>query len=99
MTITAETRPDWRTVNVNLLAEKLYAAYHESQFHDVPLRLQGKSSVTVADWERVAEAAVDELIDRPEREFQAQCDAVLARPAHVGSWSPATADDWLPEHA
>lgn len=97
MTATTDTRPDWRTVNVSLLAEKLYAAYHESQFHDVPLQLAGTSSITVADWERVAEAAVDELIDRPEREFQAQCDAVLNRP--VAPWRPASAGDWLPEHA
>jgi hypothetical protein len=94
MTATAAPRPDWRTVNVSLLAEKLYAAYHESQFHDVPLQLSVTSSITVADWERVAEAAVDELIDRPEREFQAQVDKVLAT-----EWQPATAGDWLPEHA
>lgn len=94
MTTTTEARPDWRTVNVNLLAEKLYAAYHASQFHDVPLQLAGTSSITVADWERVAEAAVDELIDRPEREFQAQCKAALGT-----EWQPASPGDWLPEHA
>ena len=94
MEIATEVRPGWRQVNVNLLAEKLYAAYHESAFHDVPLQLAGTSSITVADWERVAEAAVDELIDRPEREFQAQIDAVLK-----SGWQPATASDWLPEHA
>ena len=94
MEVVTDARPDWRRVNVNLLAEKLYAAYHESQFHDVPLQLAGTSSITVADWERVAEAAVDELIDRPEREFQAQVDAVLK-----AEWQPVSKDDWLPEHA
>lgn len=106
---TEYVRPDWRQVNINLLADKLYAAYHESAFHDVPMQLHGKSTITVADWERVAEAAVDELIDRPEREFQAQLATVLGREAEEDAerhdsvaareWREATASDWLPEHA
>jgi len=42
-------------------------------------------------WATLAEAAVDELIDRPEREFQAQLAAVVARNEEadsVGSWAP-----------
>ena len=49
-------------------------------------------------WATLAEAAVDELIDRPEREFQAQLEAIVARNAEgdsMGSWAPATAEGWL----
>ena len=49
-------------------------------------------------WHALAEAAVDELIDRPEREFQAQLAAIVARNAEgdsMGSWAPATASGWL----
>ena len=63
MTQQAETRPEWRDVNIDLLAEKLKMARGYDPSH--------------IDWTAVAEAAVDELIDRPEREFQAQLSEVL----------------------
>jgi hypothetical protein len=86
---TTTQRPEWRDVNVALLADRLRNTYNNRP---------PNSDV----WNLVAEAAVDELIDRPEREFQKQLDAVLTSSGptrHVGTWSPATVDDWLPEHA
>lgn len=100
MTTTATERPTWREVNIDLLAQKLYTTHTQSLW-GAEFRLATCSPETIASWNAVAEAAVDELIDRPEREFQAQCDAVLAAEPvrRVGTWSPAKADDWLPEHA
>lgn len=91
-------RPTWREVNIDLLAVKMYGA-HTASLWGVELQLGTATPENQSAWLAAAEAAVDELIDRPERDFQAQCDAVLNRPAHVGSWSPVAADDWLPEHA
>lgn len=109
MTAEAAERPTWRDVNIDKLAERLYAATEAN----LAVLLNEN------DWLAIAEAAVDELIDRPEREFQARLDAVLADyeqnpsdaewsaakgwkdvtangvPRHVGTWSPAGAGDWL----
>lgn len=76
-----EDRPDWRQVNIRLLAGKLYAARMHSNFHNVDLTLEREPQHVIEAWERVAEAAVDELLDRPDREFQAQLDALLASEA------------------
>lgn len=96
----AEARPDWRQVNMRLLAGKLYAARMHSNFHNVDLTLEREPQHVIEAWERVAEAAVDELIDRPDREFQAQLDALLAsskpvKPPAASEWRAATAGDWL----
>jgi len=95
-------RPDWRQVNIALLAGKLYAAYMHSDFHNVELQLDKNPQHIVEAWQRVAEAAVDELIDKPDREFQAQLEAVLNKPEveskAAREWREASADDWLPEH-
>ncbi len=97
------TRPTWREVNIDLLAKKMFGAHgnHNDAYMDANWPMISLSSGI--DWTRAAEAAVDELIDRPEREFLAQCDAIIAADGvwqrRVGSWSPVAADDWLPEHA
>lgn len=98
MTIQPTDRPTWREVNIDKLAQLLYSA-HTTIIWGIDSQLATASPENQAAWNAAAEAAVDELIDRPEREFQAQCEAVLApmriEPAHVGSWSPAAAGDWL----
>jgi hypothetical protein len=82
MTIEAtEARPDWRQVNIHLLAGKLYAAHAASNLHNVEFTLDRCSPHIIEAWERAAEAAVQELIDRPNREFQAQLDALLTTEA------------------
>ncbi len=97
-------RPTWREVNIDLLAKKMFGAHgnHNDAYMDANWPMISLSSGR--DWARAAKAAVDELIDRPEREFQAQIDKVLSgepneiltlQQPHVGSWSPAAAGDWL----
>lgn len=104
MTVKAtEARPDWRQVNIFLLASKLYAAHAASNFHNVELSLDRNPQHIVEAWMRAAEEAVDELIDKPDREFQAQLEAVLAGSRPVEStaareWREASVNDWLPEH-
>lgn len=95
-----EARPDWRQVNIRLLAGKLYAAHAASNLHNVEFTLDRCSPYIIEAWERAAEAAVDELIDGPNREFQAQLDAVLlseepAESPAASEWRAATAGDWL----
>ena len=103
-------RPTWRDVNISKLAGRLYAAHMQSNFHDAEMALDSNSQIVVEAWWRAAEAAVDMLIDEPEREFQAQLQAVLNASESVpGSrsleskaareWREAKANDWLPEHA
>ncbi|MBT2587914.1 hypothetical protein [Arthrobacter sp. ISL-95] len=93
-------RPDWRQVNIALLAGKLYAAFNGSYFHDVKLRLENNPRHVIEAWEHAAAAAVHELIDKPDREFQAQLEAVLnadsvAEPTAAREWREAKASDWL----
>lgn len=106
MTIEAtEARPDWRQVNIFLLASKLYAAHAASNFHNVELALDRNPQHIVDAWMRAAEAAVDELIDKPDREFQAQLEALLASETAddaerhdskaAREWREAKASDWL----
>lgn len=100
---TEYVRPEWREVNIDLLAEKLYAAHTRMQWGE-PFKLENAAWNTIRDWTAVAEAAVDELIDRPERAFQAQVDALLALDEHPETsvdrqWSEAKASDWLPGHS
>lgn len=99
-------RPTWRQVNVDKLAQRLYAAYWKSDLHGVELTLPDRCEATREKWQRVAEAAVDLLIDEPEKEFQAQLEAILGAevtdPQDTGSqaareWREASASDWLPE--
>lgn len=75
----------YRDATINLLAIKLAATHLPSAEDDI-------------NWTAVAEAAVDELIDRPEREFKQQLAAVVASNEErdsMGSWAPATASGWL----
>lgn len=92
-------RPSYRDMQISALAQRLYAAYNRSELHAVEFQLSGQHWTVIDMWKRVAEAAVDELIDRPEREFQAQLDAILASDGptvkRVDAWTPATAEGWL----
>lgn len=94
-----ETRPDWRQVNIDKLAQRLYAAYWRSDLHDVELTLPDRSRAAKEKWQRVAEAAVDLLIDEPEREFQAQLEAILGdevtESEAAREWREAKASDWI----
>ena len=105
MTAPVVERPDWRQVNIRLLAAKLYAAHAASDLHNVEFTLDRCSPYIIEAWERAAEAAVDELIDKPNRKFQAQLDALLASDVvedewrhdspPASEWRAATAKDWL----
>ena len=99
MTAHAHERPDWRQVNISLLAGKLYAAFMHSEFHEIELKLEHEAQHVVEAWYRAAEAAVDELIDKPDREFQAQLDALLAssKASQIPAkeWRELSAGDWL----
>jgi len=94
-----ETRADWREVMLSKLAQRLYAAYWHSDLHDVELTLPDRSRAAREKWQRVAEAAVDLLIDEPEREFQAQLQAVLGNEVTESKaareWREAKASDWI----
>jgi hypothetical protein len=99
-------RPTWRQVNIDKLAQRLYAEHWRSQYHDVELILAHRGQPTIDKWTRVAEAAVDLLIDEPEREFEAQLADVLGignrspevtESTAASEWREATASDWMPE--
>ena len=96
-----ETRAEWREVMLDKLAQRLYAEHWRSQYHDVEMSLAHRGQPTQDKWRRIAEAAVDLLIDEPERDFQAQLQAVLgeevAESKAAREWREATASDWLPE--
>lgn len=101
MTIEAtETRPTWRDVQVDKLAQRLYAEHWRSDFHSFDMLLAHRGQPTIDKWTRVANAAIDLLIDEPEREFEAQMAAVLgsevAESVVAREWREATASDWLP---
>lgn len=82
-------RPTWRDVSIDLLAGKLRQAFMAAPIGEL--------------WTTMAEAAVDMLIDEPEREFQSQLQAVLGEEVTESraarEWREAKASDWLPEHA
>jgi len=83
-------------MQIEALAQSLYAAYWRITAEQAAPYLAERCVARM--WERVAEAAVDELIDRPEREFKQQLAAIVARNEgrdSVGSWAPATAEGWL----
>lgn len=94
-------RPEWRDVNVAKLAQRLYAEHWRSDFHDVELSLAHRGQPTIDKWTRIAEAAIDMLIDQPERDFEAQLLSVLGTEVTeskaASEWREATASDWLPE--
>jgi len=97
--MSAETavEPTYRDVSIDLLLSKLYAAYWNTDESAADKYLAATPGL-VRMWRRVAEAAVDELIDRPEREFKQQLAAIVARNEErdsVGSWAPATAEGWM----
>lgn len=98
---TEYVRPEWREVNVDKLAQRLYAEHWRSEYHDVEMILAHRGQPTIDKWTRIAEAAIDLLIDEPEREFEAQMAAVLGREVieskAASEWREATASDWLPE--
>jgi hypothetical protein len=78
-------RPSYRDAMIDNLAEQLRQAW-------IAPRPAGGL------WAALAEAAVDELIDRPEREFQQQLAAIVMADqhrGHIGTWQPATVEAWL----
>jgi hypothetical protein len=90
-------RPSYRDMQITALAQRLYTANTMSR-HGAEFELGTTSSENAAAWYASAEAAVDELIDRPEREFKQQLAAVVASNEErdsMGSWAPATASGWL----
>ena len=94
-------RPTWRDVNIDKLAQRLYAEHWRSDFHSVEMSLAHRGQATQDKWRRIAEAAVDLLIDEPEREFEAQLASVLGSEVTeskaASEWREATASDWMPE--
>lgn len=104
MTIEATdyVRPSWREVNIDLLAQRLYSA-HTNSLWGAEFDLHTTSNETAAAWLAAAEAAVEMIIDEPERQFQAQMQAILNQPVTESKaareWREAKASDWMPEHA
>lgn len=91
-------RNGYRDMQVTALAQRMYAAYWRIPAADAEIHLPDGDFTETNRWKRVAEAAVDELIDRPEREFQAQLAAIVSADqhrTHVGTWQPATVEAWL----
>lgn len=88
-----ETQATYRDAMIDKLAQKLYAAHGGHNERYMAANWPMISLSYGSDWIRAAEAAVDELIDRPEREFQSRLAEVLTLPAQ--QWQVATADDWL----
>ena len=99
MTIEAEyVRPSWRQVNISLLAQRMYTANTMSR-HGAEFELSTTSPENVASWLASAEAAVEMIVDEPEKEFQQSLAAVLKAPVTESQaareWREASAGDWL----
>lgn len=100
-------RPTWRNVNIDLLAQRMYSAYMQSNFHDAEVSLENNSRLIVKAWWRAAEAAVEMIVDEPEKEFQRQIDRVLSGEPNelltlqpleskaAREWREAKASDWI----
>ena len=78
-------RPTWRDVNIDLLAEKLRQAWLAAPIGEL--------------WATLAEAAVDMIVDEPEREFWRQLQAVLGNEVTESEaareWREAKASGWI----
>jgi hypothetical protein len=101
MTIEAAyERPTWRQVNIDRLAQRLYAA-HTKSLWGYEFDLHAESNESAAGWLAAAEAAVEMIVDEPEKEFQQSLAAVLNKPATESQaareWREASAGDWMPE--
>ena len=82
---TEYVRPTWREVNIELLAERLRQAC---------LNWDGTGNA----WAALAEAAVEMIVDEPEREFHASMQAVLnpvTESSAAREWREAKAGDWV----
>jgi len=93
-----EVMSSYREMMIDKLAQQLYTAYTESTWGEgVKFQLDTCAQTTRDAWTACAEAAVDELIDRPEREFQASLAAIIANNHEadsMGAWVPAIPGAW-----
>jgi len=91
-------RPTWREVNIDLLAQRMYDAHTMSTW-GATFDLDTTSPELTAAWYAAAEAAVEMIVDEPEKEFHASLQAVLNTPVTESKaareWREAKASDWI----
>lgn len=94
-------RPTWREVNIDLLAQRMYHA-HTSSTWGATFDLDTTSPENRAAWTAAAEAAVEMIVDEPEKEFHENLQAILTKfgtpvteSKAAREWREAKASDWI----